>query len=69
MENVMSTQQIFLYPGNVVYEFLLSLFGVYSVSYGIDLFSQIIIAIVFWVNIFRILVAIIRRLTGFEEAK
>lgn len=69
MESVMSAQQIFLYPALIIYEFLLSLFGVHSLSYGIDLLSQIAIAILFWVKVFKILAAIIRRITGFEAVQ
>lgn len=66
MESVMIAQKIFLYPGTIIYEFLLSLFGLYSLGYSMDLFGSIAIAILFWVKIFKIIAVIIRRITGFE---
>ena len=63
----MTTQQIFLYPSQLIYEFFLSLLGFYSFGYGVDLLSCLFIGIVFWQKTWLIFAAIIRRITGFER--
>jgi hypothetical protein len=67
MESAMTANTVFLYPANVIVEFLLSLFGAYSFGTGIDLLFTVVIAIVFWAKIFHIISAVIRRIFGFEK--
>ena len=63
----MTAQKLFLYPANVIYEFLLSLFGAYGFGSGIDLLFTVAIAILFWGKIFHIISAVVRRIFGFEK--
>jgi hypothetical protein len=67
MESAMTAQKVFLYPANVIYEFLLSLFSAHSFGGGIDLLFIVAIAILFWGKIFHIISAVIRRIFGFEK--
>lgn len=63
----MTAQKVFLYPANVIYEFLLSLFGALSFGGGIDLLFTVVIAIVIWAKVLHIISAVIRRIFGFER--
>ena len=63
----MTTQQIFLYPADILYHFLLSLTGFSSASYGLDILLTALLAIVLWVKTFKALFAVIKRFFGFYE--
>ena len=65
----MSAKTVFMYPAQVIYEFLLSLFGLMSLGYGIDILFTIAIAIVFWAKILHIISAVVRRIFGFEKVQ
>lgn len=65
----MTAQKVFLYPANVIYEFLLSLFSAHGFGVGIDLLCAVAIAIVFWAKVFGIISAVIRRIFGFEKVQ
>lgn len=64
-----TAQTIFMFPAEVFYEFILSIFGLTGLGYGFDIIFTVIIAMVFWVHIFRIIAAVVRRITGFEQVR
>ena len=61
----MTIQQIFLYPAQVILHFVLSLFEVYQIPYGWEVFISGLLGIWLWVRVFQIILGIIKRLFGF----
>jgi len=65
----MSNSEIFISPGNWGMNFLLSVFGSNASSLDPGLYSlgTIFIALFAWLWIIKILIAIIKRVTGFDS--
>ena len=62
----MSNHKIFFYPGRLLSAFALSLFNysVHDVSASVHDLLSLLFAIWFWIVALKLLIALIRRLTG-----
>lgn len=64
----MTPQTVFLYPGQIIYGFFLSLFGIpsYGTDTGWHLLFTVFLALLVWAKLYRAVLMIIQRITGFE---
>jgi hypothetical protein len=62
----MTPQAIFLFIPNIIYYFLLSIFEVQTLGYSIDISAVFVIALLFWLNIYQALLAILKKLFNFS---
>ncbi len=67
----MSAQAIFLFPGQIITGFILSLFGLpgHVSDSGWHLILTVFFSLAVWIKIVRAAVMIIQRITGFEPGR
>lgn len=65
----MSAQAVFLYPAELLYRFLLSLFGMGSTGLGhpLDLIVIVIVALVIWFKLAQGVLALFKHMIGFQS--
>lgn len=67
----MTNSEIFIYPGNKLTDFALSIFNLSASSVDDELYLilSVLLALYFWCAVFRLTIAIIKKATGFEAGQ